>query len=116
MSLGRNSSNGPAGLTLKAWAHIVGGTGAILKSGGISGVTRSGTGGYTFTFTNNMASVNYVVIGRGTVSSTGTNLGTVFECNHGATKAVGSCDIWTGKLSDSASVVADVSLHVEFWE
>jgi trimethylamine:corrinoid methyltransferase-like protein len=44
----------------KAYVNFVGSTGAINKSYNVSSVTRSAAGQYLITFTNAMASVNYV--------------------------------------------------------
>ena len=51
----------------KAWCDYNGsGTPAVTDSFNIGGITDNGTGDYTFAYTNNMASINYVFVGCAT--------------------------------------------------
>ena len=47
----------------KAWCDYNGNTAAITDNFNIGGITDNGTGDYTFTYTNAMASINYVFLG-----------------------------------------------------
>ena len=53
----------------RAWVQFVGTSGSVNASGNISSVSRTGTGDYSITFTNNMSDANYVVIGSSSPNS-----------------------------------------------
>lgn len=63
-----NVYNGPAGLTLKAWAKINPTNGAILAGNGITSAT-GGAGSYAVVFSSAMADAFYVVKGNITASA-----------------------------------------------
>lgn len=46
----------------KAWVNITGGTSTIISSGGVSGVSRTGTGVYVISFSTSFSSTSYFVM------------------------------------------------------
>ncbi len=59
--LTQQSFNGALpGLTLKAWAQIAA-NGTLIKSSGLTSVTKGTTGVYTLNFSSNMATTTYLL-------------------------------------------------------
>jgi hypothetical protein len=112
MSFGGIPRTGPAGLTLKAWAQIVPGTGALLKSSNIATFVRNSLGNYTLTFTTALGTATYVVLARGDSS------GTAGVASYSATgRTVAGCNVVTMQSGAGAINPSDWgALHVEFWE
>lgn len=60
---GVNKNFNIGAVSCKAWINFDGLTNTINDSFNVASITDNGTGSYTITFTENMASANYVVFG-----------------------------------------------------
>lgn len=117
MALSPATSNGPLGLTLKAWAKFssngVNGLQTLLASYNVTSITRGAAPSFDFVFTNAMSGTNYMVIQR-------------YPCDDNAGKALqvgvdGATAVTTTTMkvcfTNSSGAKSDAyRCLVEFWE
>lgn len=115
MPLNNTTPPGPRGLALKAYVQFTGagvnGACTIVKNSNVTSVSRTATGTYTVTFTSNLLTSTYLVIGRADNGSAGKGLATFAA----GTRAVGSCSV-VMRDGSASTVDPDGTCHLEFWE
>jgi hypothetical protein len=92
----------------RAWVNFVGSSGSINASGNVSGVTRTGTGAYTITFSIEMPTSSYAIVclGGNTNGSTG-----YFRVT-GASQSTTSCSITVSNSATTANDPPSVSVVI----
>lgn len=108
------SSDAYTGLTLKAWALVNGGTGAIIKSStNIVSVTKPGAGRYAFTFNaGTFIGTDYITKGYGEMTNGG--MASPMYIGSGAVNAATTCEI---NAKTAAAALGDPRyVYVAFYE
>lgn len=120
MGVNRAFSNGPAGLTLKAWVHFqstaVNGAQVIAASGNVASVNRTATGTYTVTFTSALASTKYVIRASGDAGQSTAKGGGAVANTTAANRLVGSCVVEAQGAALGTPLDFLGGIHLEFWE
>lgn len=106
-------SNGPVGMTLKAWGIIynqsaANGTNCLLRGSNVTSAVKN-SNKYDLTFTSAMASTNYLVRATGNGSNSG-----LLPAPALSSILVGSCSIEAFDASGSKNTVGGFSFEV--WE
>lgn len=94
---------------IKAWVNFVGSSGALNGSYNVTGVSRTGTGSYTITFTTAFANTNYAC--AGSVEDNGGNEFIKFGSTVASHKTITTQDLFALNTSNALADPTNVNIH-----